>query len=335
MTNEIEQYTPAAELAPASVEPTTAISVLMQHADAMDVAYQLADKMCRTSIVPSIYRQKPDDATAAILYGAEIGLNPIQSLQNVFPVHGMPSIYTRTMVAIVKSKGHKVWTVESSDESVTVAAQRRGEAYVEESTWTFERALKAGYVPTIDEKTGKYALNANGKLIGNEKYLKDPQAMLYAKAAAEVCRKIAPDILLGIAYTSEELELEPQPIKAKAERVEGPKRRGTAGLAEHLGVATEPKTDESKAAKTKPEPKAKLATAAQLKKLGGLLENEKYETPEAKLDYLKAQFGDQLTDPRQLTFDQVDALSTFLEQEQAADAAKAAEAAAAAPAAEQ
>lgn len=334
MTNEVEQYTPAAELAPANAEPTTAIAVLMQHAEAMDVAYTLADKMCRTSIVPSIYRQKPDDATAAILYGAEIGLNPIQSLQNVFPVHGMPSIYTRTMVAIVKSKGHKVWTVESSDESVTVAAQRRGEAYVEESTWTFERALKAGYVPTIDEKTGKYALNSNGKLIGNEKYLKDSQAMLYAKAAAEVCRKIAPDILLGIAYTSEELELEPQPIQAKAERVEGPKKRGTAGLAEHLGVATEPKAEEPKA-KPKTETKAKPATAAQLKKLGGLLANEKYDTPAAKLEYLQAQFGDQLTDPRQLTFDQVDALSTFLEQEQAADAAKVADDAAAAPAAEQ
>ena len=85
MTNEIEQYTPAAELAPANVEPTTAISVLMQHADAMDVAYQLADKMCRTSIVPSIYRQKPDDATAAILYGAEIGLTRFNRCRTCFP----------------------------------------------------------------------------------------------------------------------------------------------------------------------------------------------------------------------------------------------------------
>lgn len=265
MTNEIEHYEAQSVVLP--VEPQTAIGQLMQHAEAMDAAFSLAEKMCNTSLVPSIYRGKPNDGTAAILYGAELGLNPIQSLQQIFVVHGMPAIYARTMVALMKSKGHKVWTEESTDESVTVSAQRHNESHVETSTWTMERAERAGYVPTIDEKTGKFALNGNGKLIGNEKYLKDPQAMLYAKAASEVCRKIAPDILLGIAYTREELELEEaaNPTRVKSERIAAPKG-GTAGLAEKLGVTESPEPATDPVTEAAPE-SVVLASDAEIKSL--------------------------------------------------------------------
>ncbi|MBM4708687.1 hypothetical protein GS447_07985, partial [Rhodococcus hoagii] len=294
-------------------DSSTAVAQLMQHAEAMNVAYELADKMCRTALVPAIYRSKPDDATAAILYGAELGLNPIQSLQQIFVVHGMPAIYARTMVALMKSKGHKVWTVESSDESVTVAAQRENESHVEESTWTIERAVQAGYVPTVDERTGKLATNANGKLIGNEKYLKDPQAMLYAKAASEVCRKIAPDVLLGIAYTREELELEyPEPIRAKAERVPAGPKRGMAGLADSLGVSgpdaaasnpvenCEPPQVDASVPGEKVDtaadsaPAAKPATAADIKKLDGALTNAGIVDQAERRAFLSGRVGREL-----------------------------------------
>ncbi|MGC0364782.1 hypothetical protein ABH922_002766 [Rhodococcus sp. 27YEA15] len=259
MSNDIEHYAPTAVIGSTPiVQQNPAVSQLMQHAEAMSAAFDLAEKLCNTQLVPTLYRGKANDATAAILYGAELGLNPIQSLQQIFVVHGMPSIYARTMVGLMKSKGHKVWTEESTDESVTVSAQRHNESHIETSTWTMERAERAGYVPTIDEKTGKHATNANGRLIGNEKYLKDPQAMLYAKAASEVCRKIAPDILLGIAYTREELELEEaaNPTRVKSERVPAPKG-GTAGLAAKLGVTvdagarTGTRTSAARAARTR------------------------------------------------------------------------------------
>ena len=176
---------------------SNAISILNQQVEAMTAAHQLATVLSNTAMVPKTYRGKPDDSAAAILYGAEIGLGPLQSLQQIFVVHGMPAIYARTMVALVKGRGFKVETVESSDERVTVKAESpRGE--VEQATWDIARATKAGYT-------------------SNAKYKSDPQAMLYSKAASEVCRKIAPDVLLGIAYSAEELELEP--VKATAERV--------------------------------------------------------------------------------------------------------------------
>lgn len=194
-------------LPPAQAPSLAARQMLMAHAEMMQAAHQLAVAMCNTQMVPVRFRGKPDDGAAAILYGGELGLNPIQSLQRVVPIHGMPSLEARTMVGLLKARGYKVKTTTQSNESVTVEGwDLEGEHYT--STWTIERATLAGYVPTTDERTGKYKLNANGKLIGNEKYLTDPQAMLKAKAQSEVCREMAPDVLMGISYTSEDLESE-------------------------------------------------------------------------------------------------------------------------------
>ena len=241
MSLEVTQHNPGSidVLPPARPIQSNALAQLRDHAEAMATAKQLATVMCATQMVPKIYRDKPDDGAAAILYGAEIGLNPIQSMQNVFPVHGMPSLYSRTMVALIKRHGPKVQTIESSDEKVTVWGQAP-DGTEETSTWTIERAEKAGYVPEIDEQTGKFKVNQYGKLIGNEKYLKDPKAMLYAKAAAEVCRHLAPDVLLGIAYSYEDLESEsdfdeaPRRVRNETARVD------VDNLRARLGVATRP-----------------------------------------------------------------------------------------------
>ena len=133
------------------------------------------------------------------------------------------------MVALLKARGYKFRVAAQSNESVTVVGtDLDGETY--ESTWTIGRARQAGYVPEIDERTGKFKVNANGKLIGNEKYITDPQAMLKAKGYAEVSRDMAPDVLMGISYTSEELLSENWDSGATlaAQQVQAPKGRGAA-----------------------------------------------------------------------------------------------------------
>lgn len=193
---------------------SSAVEQLMVHAQAMSTAKQLADALCDTDMVPAIYRGKPGNGAAAILYGAELGLNPIQSLQHIFVVHGQPAIYARTAVALLKRHGIKFRTLEESPKRVTIRAERGDE--VEESTWTIERATTAGFT-------------------SNKKYSTEPQAMLWAKCAMEVSRRIAPDILLGIAYSSEELELE-GPAQAAPRKVVSA-RRGVDGLRRALAPA--------------------------------------------------------------------------------------------------
>ncbi|WP_433592292.1 hypothetical protein [Nocardia sp. CA-145437] len=316
--------------------PTRAVAVvdpidnLMRYADAIEIAFSFAEKLCRTALVPDRYRGKPHDGAVAILYGAELGLNPIQSLQQVFTVHGTPAIYARTMVGLLKSKGYRIGTVETSDDSVTVAG-RAPNGEEEQSTWTIERASRAGYVPTIDGRTGKYKTNASGKLIGNEKYLTDPQAMLFAKAAAEVCRKLAPDVLLGIAYSVEDLESEP--VRVHSDRVDLLPSGGAAPSASSVldslgqppaGTASEsggkPDTaqvpDSTSAAAEADSPEPAMSTRAQQKRLSDLLDAtaDSGEMPRAeKRAYLSQQFGRKITSAAQLTATEAEELIEYLE----------------------
>jgi hypothetical protein len=149
--------------APAQIDPTG--GRLIAWAGAAGAAHQLATSLSRTSFVPRAFQGNAADATAAIMLGDELGLSPIAALRSIYIISGTPALYARTMVALAMSHGHEIWTEESSDRQVTVCGRRRGQEHVERSTWTIDRARKAGYT-------------------NNKKYETDPQAMLYSKAAA-------------------------------------------------------------------------------------------------------------------------------------------------------
>lgn len=212
-------------LPPARPGDLVAFGALRQHVEAMEQAYQLAEGMCRSEIIPARFRAKPRDATAAILFGAEVGLSPIASLRSVIVIHGQPGFEARTMKAICKSNGYRFRTIEKTASRAEIWAWEPDSPVVrgtdpddkqhyrqricpdEIAVWTIEDAVQAGFVPLRDDKaTGGWALNANGKLKGNMKYIETPKVMLDAKVTAEACRSIAPHLLLGLPYAAEELD---------------------------------------------------------------------------------------------------------------------------------
>lgn len=238
-TTQADSADTLAVLPPAQPMQSSSVAQLREHAQNMSTAYELAEAMCGTQLVPAIYRGKPQDGAAAILYGAELGLTPIQSLQQIFVVHGAPGIYARTMAALLKRRGYKIWTESTSDEAVTVMGSAP-DGTAEASTWTIERAEKAGYT-------------------SNNKYKTDPQAMLYAKAVTEVCRKLAPEVLLGIATEDEVIEDDPAPIKVRNES----QAPGVEELRARLGIAAAPKPAQpSPVAEDSPEQAAEAETNA-------------------------------------------------------------------------
>lgn len=219
-STEIDTYRPAAATpyvanGTNNVDPTG--GRLVAWASSLMAAKQIANALCGTTFAPAHFRGKPDDGAAAIMFGDEIGLSPTQALRSIYVISGTPSLYARQMVAIVLHHGHEVWVVEKSDAKVTVAGKRRGSSHVHEETWTTARARQAGY-------------------LSNKRYTSNPQEMLYARAASDVCRQIAPDALAGLAYTVEELEMADQPTTT-------------------VRRAAEPKTTAKRAAPTpQPEP---------------------------------------------------------------------------------
>lgn len=170
-----------------------ASAALVAWAEGLAAAHRIASALCGTAFAPAHFKGKPEEAAAAILYGAEIGFTPTQALANLYVIGGKPAMYARPMVALVQGAGHEVWTEEKTDESVTVCGRRRGSKHITRETWTTQRAQRAGYTT-------------------NKKYQTDPQAMLYARAASDVCRQIAADVLAGIGHSVEEMELAGQDV---------------------------------------------------------------------------------------------------------------------------
>lgn len=204
-----------ADVAP--IDPTG--GRLVAWAKAAQAAHQLARALAWTTFVPKQFQAalaRDEDgqnaaignATAAIMLGDELGLSPLSALRSIYTIGGTPALYARSMVALVQSHGHEVWTVEESDSKVTVAGKRRGSTKVEQSTWTVDRAKKAGYT-------------------SNPKYVSAPADMLYARAASTVCRRIAADVLAGCPTSVEEIELEAGPTTTTVVREPTEKRTVT------------------------------------------------------------------------------------------------------------
>lgn len=224
-------------LPPAQLPDMAAITTLREHVGAMRDAKFFAEGMCYSALVPDRFRGKPGDGAAAILFGAELGLSPIASLRSIIVVHGQPGLEARTMKALLKSKGYRFKTHEITDDACDIEAWSPDGSESERCRYTMADAIKAKYVPVeIEGKPGQYEKNSNGKLQGNMKYLTEPKKMLRAKATAVVCREIAPHILLGMPYSSDELETEDWAEGAAAAPKPAARRggRGVSGLRERF-----------------------------------------------------------------------------------------------------
>lgn len=189
------------EIVPYTGEPE---SRLMQWARDASEAHRIAVSLSKTSFVSTTLRGKPDEITGAILTGQEIGLEPMSALRSIDIIQGTPAMRANALRGLVQSRGHDVWVEEQTATRAVVAGQRKGSERVQKSVWTIDRAKRLG-------------------LTGKDNWQKQPEAMLVARATAEVCRLVASDVLLGLPYAVEELDEtpaeKPRTTRRKAEPV--------------------------------------------------------------------------------------------------------------------
>lgn len=149
-------------------------------------AWKLAEKIASTDFVPPALRGKPEAVLACILAGHEAGISPMQALSKIHIIEGRPAMASELMRALVLQHGHELDYEEVSTTKVVAAGRRRGSERWTKVTWTMDDAKRGG----LDQK---------------QNWRKWPRAMLIARATAELCRLVFPDVLAGISYTVEEL----------------------------------------------------------------------------------------------------------------------------------
>lgn len=148
--------------------------------------HQVAIGLAKTSFVPATMRGRPEEVTACILTGRELGFEPMAALRSIDLIDGKPVVNAMGMRAIVQAQGHELWLEESTMSIAVVCGIRKGSDHIQKSVWTVDRAQKAG-------------------LTSKKNWINHTSAMLIARATAEVCRLIAADALLAMPYSAEEL----------------------------------------------------------------------------------------------------------------------------------
>ena len=166
-------------------ETSTEIAVARPLSPA-EVNWKTAQKIANTPFVPSAFRGKPEAVFAAILYGEELGIGPMQSLNSIHVIEGKPGMSPELMRGLVARAGHRIDVKEASAERVTLWGKRADNDSEATVTWTMDDAKLAG-------------------LAGRGAWKTYPRAMLLARATSELCRMIFADVVAGLSYTQEEL----------------------------------------------------------------------------------------------------------------------------------
>ncbi|MFJ9985364.1 hypothetical protein ACIQUD_15250 [Streptomyces globisporus] len=182
MTNEIATRDEQA-VAVTAPQPT---NELMEWVESARQANLVAQSLANTSFAGA-YRGKPDEITAAILTGQELGLQPMTALKSIDVIQGQPALRAHAMRAIVQHQGHDIELVESDDTHCVMRGRRKGAETWQAVTWDIPRAQRLG-------------------LLGKDQWKKQPKTMLIARATGELCRLIASDALHGLPYAAEEVD---------------------------------------------------------------------------------------------------------------------------------
>ena len=66
-------------------------------------AIQFSEMLANSSMVPKAYQGKPQDILVCVQWGYEMGLAPMQALQNIAVINGKPSVYGDAALALVQA----------------------------------------------------------------------------------------------------------------------------------------------------------------------------------------------------------------------------------------
>jgi hypothetical protein len=152
--------------------------------DLMAPAVELAKAIAATDFVPRAMRNNPAAISAAILYGDEVGLGPMQSLAKIAVIEGRPFVAAEAQRALVLAAGHQLWIEDATNTRVTWCGRRAGTDEIIRITWTMDDARRA-------------------RLDGKPNWRSYPRQMLSARASAELVRAAFADAVGGLGAIEE------------------------------------------------------------------------------------------------------------------------------------
>lgn len=152
-------------------------------------ALTFCDYLADSDLVPKDFKGKPANCLIAIQWGAELGLKPLQALQNLAIINGRPALWGDAVIALVRSSPLCEYITEADDGGTAVCrVKRRGESE-EVRTFSMDDAKVAGLLG----KSGPWT--------------QYPKRMRQMRARAFALRDVFPDVLRGMPIAEEIMDV--------------------------------------------------------------------------------------------------------------------------------
>ncbi len=87
-----------------------------------DEAMRLAEMIAKSDLAPNDFKRKPESVLIAMQMGAEVGLAPMQALQNIAVINGRPSIWGDAMLALAQRHPAYIDCIETFDKETMTAS---------------------------------------------------------------------------------------------------------------------------------------------------------------------------------------------------------------------
>jgi hypothetical protein len=156
----------------------------------MGEAMEFSKMLAESSMVPRAYQGKPQDIMVCVQWGYELGLAPMQALQNIAVINGKPSVYGDAMAALVQASPvcegiEEMLENEGSPNPVAVCIAKRKNRTPVIAKFSVEDAKRAG----LWGKQGPWTAY--------------PKRMLQMRARGFALRDAFPDVLKGLISAEE------------------------------------------------------------------------------------------------------------------------------------
>lgn len=162
---------------------------------------KLAEVMAGSDMVPRDYKGKAGNVLIAVQMGAELGLQPMQAIQNIAVINGRPALWGDAALAVVSAHPECDDVVEKLDGtgesmSATCVIKRKGREPIMR-IFTVADAKRAG----LWNKDGPWKTY--------------PQRMLQMRARSWAMRDAFADALRGIGVVEEVRDIPPRDVEAE------------------------------------------------------------------------------------------------------------------------
>ena len=158
----------------------------------MQEAMDFATVIAKSDLAPKDFKDKPGNVLIAMQMGAEVGLSPMASIQNIAVINGRPSLWGDSMLAVCQTHKDFEWIKEYFDEQGTAVCivKRKG---FEPHTQTF--SLKDVTLGGYDKKPGPWQTSR--------------KRMMQLRARSFALRDRFADALRGLVMAEEAMDMEP------------------------------------------------------------------------------------------------------------------------------